>query len=63
MVATVQVGATAPPGFAIAVAVTPDGKHVYVTDAPGMGDPLSIVAVIDSASNTVVARVQVDAAP
>ena len=65
VVATVQVGPRCPLscGGPLVVAVTPDGKHVYVTDAPGMGDPLSIVAVIDSASNTVVARVQVDAAP
>jgi YVTN family beta-propeller protein len=63
VVATVQVGPRCPShcGGPLAVAVTPDGKHVYVTDA--VGEPLGIVAVIDSASNTVVARVPVDAAP
>jgi YVTN family beta-propeller protein len=65
VVATVQVGPRCPfqCGGPLAVAVAPDGKHVYVTDTTGLGDPLSTVAVIDSASNTVVARVQVDSAP
>jgi YVTN family beta-propeller protein len=65
VVATVQVGPRCPPGFCggtLAVAVTPDGKHVYVTVAEGPGRPVGSVAVIDT-TNTVVARVPVDAAP
>ena len=54
MVATVTVG-NAP----VAVAVTPDGKHAYVTN----GTNGNSVSVIDTASNTVVATVPVGITP
>jgi YVTN family beta-propeller protein len=51
--ATNTVVATVPVGNApLGVAVTPDGKHVYVTS-----DGFNNVSVIDTASNTVVATV------
>ncbi len=55
--ATNSVVATVPLGFSPAgVAVTPDGKHVYVTDSAG-------VAVIDTATNLLVATVPVGNSP
>ena len=53
VVATVAVG-SGPSG----VAVTPDGKHAYVTNAG-----FNTVSVIDTASNTVVATVPVGSFP
>jgi uncharacterized protein (TIGR03437 family) len=50
--------------FPSGLAVTPDGKHVYVTttpDATGLG--FGNVSVIDTSSNTVVAKVGVGVTP
>ena len=57
VVATVPVGAV--PGW---VAVTPDGKHAYVTNG-NAGNPPSTVSVIDTATNMVVATVPVGLGP
>jgi YVTN family beta-propeller protein len=45
VVSTILVG-SGPSG----VAVTPDGKHVYVTNA-SVGSPFGTVSVIDTATN------------
>ena len=62
VVATIPVG---PIPFApIGIAITPDGTRVYVTNA---GDPFNVangtVAVIDTATNTVVATIPVGILP
>ena len=55
------VAATLPVGIAPnGVAVTPDGKHAYVTNAIW---PPTTVSVIDTATNTVVATVPVGTFP
>jgi YVTN family beta-propeller protein len=56
VVATVPVGVQ-PEG----VAVTPDGKHAYVTNFTGLA--IGTVSVIDTATNTVVATVPVGYGP
>jgi uncharacterized protein (TIGR03437 family) len=59
VIAMVPLGA-----FPNGLAVTPDGKHVYVTtsvDATGEG--LGNVSVIDTSSNTVIANVSVGVTP
>jgi YVTN family beta-propeller protein len=61
--ATPAVVATIPVGsFPSAVAVTPDGKHVYVANR-GTGAVPGAVSVIDTSSNAVVATVPVGINP
>jgi YVTN family beta-propeller protein len=57
-VTTILVGNGVPQG----VAITPDGKHVYVT-LPNFNVSPGTVAVIDTANNKVVAKAAVGANP